>query len=295
MFASIGDDIKNAWTKSGNSLQRIIIINIGVFLVVRILDMFNENAASILFQDFLAIPTDLQRFVFRPWTFITSFFTHFDFSHILWNMLFLYWFGRLIKNFVGDAKIVPVFVLGGIAGSISVLILFNLVPSFSNEAGGIAFGASAGVFAVSMAAATFFPNYSFNLLFLGPVKIKYIVAVQVFVAVIGLNGANVGGEVAHLAGALVGYFYVKELRKGNDIGAWVLDTISFFQNIFTKKAKMKVNRSESRKSSGRPSSEKTSEAPSQAEIDAILDKIADRGYESLSKLEKEKLFNAGKK
>jgi len=154
-------------------------------------------------------------------------------------------------------------------------------------------GASAAVFAVVVAAATLLPDYTFFLLFLGPVRIKYIAAFYVIISFLGSVGSNAGGEIAHLGGALMGFVYIKQLQSGANWGSWITATLDWFKNLFTAKPKVKVTYRNSETSSPKKSSTKPS--VSQDEIDVILDKISDGGYESLTKDEKEKLFNASKK
>jgi len=162
-------------------------------------------------------------------------------------------------------------------------------------------GASASVYAVVVGAATFMPNYTFFLLLIGPVKIKYIAIFYVFLSFAQTIGDNAGGNLAHLGGALIGFIFITQLRKGNDWGAPVYATLTFFSKLFTRKPKIKVShkRSASRpassSSSHRSTAPKKEVNPDQKEIDAILDKISEKGYESLTKEEKQKLFNASKK
>lgn len=303
MFSSIKNDIKNSWSRPDGGLQQLILINVAVFLMLRISEFFITDPETYnAFLKFVALPTDLETFIIRPWTFVTSFFTHYGFSHILWNMLYLYWFGLIIRQFLGSDRLINLYVLGGLVGSLSILLLFNLIPQFESYSGGIALGASAGVFAVTVGAATLAPNHTFHLLFFGPVKIKYIAAVFVVLAVLGLKGHNVGGEVAHLSGALIGYLYIVNLQKGVDLGAWVSRSMLYIKSFFVSQPKMKVNyggsrteQSKTKSSSSSKTANKGSKSDiSQDEIDAILDKISQSGYESLSKSEKEKLFNASK-
>lgn len=298
MFGSIKNDLNSQWSRPNSGLQRLIIINVAVFIFLNIMELVIPEENFLYFLKFFAMPTDLPTLLTRPWTFITSFFTHTGFSHILWNMLYLYWFGAIVREFLGSDRLISLYILGGIVGSISVILLFNVVPMFAERSGGIALGASAGVFAVSVGAATLYPNYVMHLLFFGPVKIKYFVGVFVLLAIFGLKGDNVGGEVAHLGGAFIGYFYIRSLQKGNDIGAWVSSTLTFLRSFFVKTPKMTVHSKPKRETSytsttSAPQPRKS--APSQAEIDAILDKISQKGYDSLSREEKEKLFNASKK
>ena len=153
-------------------------------------------------------------------------------------------------------------------------------------------GASAAVYAVAVAAATLLPDYTFFLLFLGPVRIKYIVAFYIVISFLGSVGSNEGGNVAHLGGALMGFVYIKQLQAGNNWSAWITRVLDWFRRLFSASRHVKVSY---RKASEANRSTPRSPSISQDEIDTILDKISDGGYDSLTKEEKEKLFNASKK
>jgi hypothetical protein len=136
------------------------------------------------------------------------------------------------------------------------------------------------------------PDYTFFLLFLGPVKIKYIAAVGILVSFLGTVGSNAGGNIAHLGGALIGFVYMKQLQAGVNWGNWITLTLEWFKGLFKPRSRVKVSY---RKNEPSRKSYKASSSISQEELDAILDKISEGGYESLTKDEKEKLFNASKK
>ena len=308
------EEFRNAFKKQNNALIQIILINVGVFVILNTLGVvlwlagFSELGAvgcgygsSDIFCKitlFLQLPSDPLRFITHPWTIVTYFFTHIGFFHILFNMLFLYWFGKLIQEFIGDEKVIALYVLGGLMGGLAYILLYNALPQFSELAGSShMLGASAGVFAVVVGAATFMPNYTIYLLLFGPVKIKYIAIVYVLLSFFNVPGDNAGGSIAHLGGAAIGFVYIKQLQKGNNLGGWVLSFISFVKSFFIRQSKIKVSYSSTKKSPPRPpKAESTSRStPDQKEIDAILDKISNSGYESLSKDEKQKLFNASKK
>jgi hypothetical protein len=206
-------------------------------------------------------------------------------------MLVLYWFGRVFVEYLGSDKLVALYILGGLAGGISYLLLYNLNPAFFGKAEMV--GASGAIYAIVVGTATLLPNYTFFLLFFGPVRIKYIAIFYVVLSVLYVRqGVNLGGNIAHLGGALIGFIYIKQLQAGVNWGGWVTSTIYWFKDLFKSKPKVKVTyRSEDTRTSKKQASGKVP----QEEIDAILDKISDRGYESLTKEEKEKLFNASRK
>jgi membrane associated rhomboid family serine protease len=303
---SILDDFKNAWDRPNNAVVQIILINVIVFLALIFLKVIlflsgGENVYHAIITR-LMLPANLGTFLLQPWTIITYFFTHEGFLHILFNMLFLYWFGRLIAEFLGSNKVISLYVLGGIFGGLFYMLIYNVVPYYSGQIdASLMLGASAGVYAIVVGAATFSPNYTFFLLLLGPVRIKYIAIFYIIISFANTIGSNAGGELAHLAGAGIGFLYIKQLQNGNDMGSWVIRSMNFVKSFFIRQPKIKVtHRSEKRdKSRGakrtvniKPSSSTTT--ADQAEIDAILDKISQSGYDSLTKEEKQKLFNASK-
>jgi membrane associated rhomboid family serine protease len=304
--ASFMDEFKNAFNKPDNGLIQIILINLVVFvglIIMRVLLTFSGGSdvyANIM--QWLMLPASVPDFLTRPWTILTYFFLHERFFHILFNLLFLYWFGRIIKEFLGGSKVVNLYVLGGLAGGIFYILIYNTIPFFAERVDtSMMLGASAGVFAVVVGAATFMPNYTITLMFIGPVRIKYIAIFYVILAFAQSTGQNAGGELAHLGGAALGFIYIKQLQQGTDWGKWLHSTFAFFKSFFKSQPKVKVSYRKDAKSKTSSSSQRSTsssgsiDTASQDEIDTILDKISHSGYESLSKEEKQKLFNASKK
>lgn len=294
---SILDELKNAFSRPNNGLMKIIVINLLVFLALiffRVILAFsgaNDIYELILRQ--LMLPAALDNFIVKPWTLITYFFTHEGFFHILFNLLFLYWFGSLIMEFLGSQKLVNLYVLGGLVGGLFYILIYNTLPYFAGQVDtSRMLGASAGVYAVVVGAATFMPNYTIALLLLGPVRIKYIALFYVILSFAQSAGPNAGGELAHLAGAGLGFLYIKQLQSGNDLGKPLTSFFNFVKSFFVKQPKVKVAyRNAQKKSNGRHNNGAQSK---QEEIDAILDKISESGYDSLTKEEKQKLFDASK-
>lgn len=292
------EEFKNAFQRPNHGHVQLIIINVVVYLVLVVLFVLSRILQFSEFFDVihqqLAIPAPILEFLQKPWTIISYAFVH-DLTgifHILFNMLVFYWFGKLFVEYLGSDKLIAVYVLGAIAGAIAYLMVYNLIPFYESRvpSGGMV-GASAAVYAIAVATATLLPDYTFFLLFLGPIRIKYIAAFYIVISFLGSVGPNEGGNVAHLGGALIGFLYIKQLQAGVNWGGWITATLDWIKSLFEPKPAVKVTyRKES--SSKKPS--KTSTV-SQDEIDTILDKISDGGYESLTKDEKEKLFNASKK
>jgi membrane associated rhomboid family serine protease len=293
------EEFKQAFHRQNNAHAQLIIINVVVFLALAVLKVFSTllhaEGFFVVIHQLLAIPALFGDFIQRPWTIVTYAFVH-DLSgifHIFFNMLVFYWFGKLFIEYLGSDKLIAVYVLGFLAGGIAYLMVYNFIPFYKeNVPGGGMVGASAAVYAVTVACATLIPNYTFYLLFLGPVRIKYIAAFYIVVSFLGSVGYNAGGNIAHLGGALIGFIYVKQLQAGSNIGNWIVIFIDWFKGLFKPRPKVKVSY---RKEQRRSREQKKSDRISQEEIDAILDKISAGGYESLTREEKEKLFNASKK
>ncbi len=282
------EDFKNAWNKKDNGLIKIILINIIIFIGISIIKVFFQIGGLenlyIKFLNSLMLPADLKDFIFQPWSIITYFFLHTNFSHILWNMLFLYWFGKIIQDNVGNNALISLYVLGGIIGGLLYIAIYNIIPYYGDQVNqSLMLGASAGVFSVVLGSATLIPNYTFHLLFIGAVRIKYIALFYVALSFFDVTGNNSGGEIAHLGGAFIGYLYIRQLQNGNNMGDPIIKVINFF------------NKTDFKKTTNKNEKQNNNEEISQDDIDKILDKISDSGYSSLNKNEKEKLFNASKK
>jgi membrane associated rhomboid family serine protease len=310
MYGGFWDNLKNAFKHSDNSLYKLIAINLLVFLVVMVARvLMTIGGVGDLYSSalsYLMMPASVSRLIFQPWSVLTYMFLHEGIFHILFNMLFLYWFGLLINQYLGSRKLANLYILGGLAGAVFYVLIYNLAPYFSGSVdSSLMLGASAGVFAVVVGAATLTPNTTFMLILIGPVKIKYIAIFYVILSFANSAGANAGGELAHLGGALLGFIYITQLRKGIDWGIPVQKVGIFFENFFASRKGVKVSYRKKKTSAGygssfsNPSKSNTSVTNSsdatQEEIDRILDKIAERGYEALNKEEKRKLFEFSKK
>lgn len=304
---SLKDEIRNAF-RYNNAVVQLIIINIAVWLVMMSIYIFsNIFGASSIFHTvytYLAVPAEAAEVIYKPWTVLTYAFMH-DYTsllHILFNMLYIYWFGRLIQEYLGYKRVISLYILGALSGSALYLLAYNFIPFYMQyKAGATMVGASAAGLAIVVGAATLLPDYRVRLMFFGSVKIVYIAAILVVLSYVSITGSNAGGNIAHLGGALIGYIFIKQLQKGNDIGKWIISTIDGVKAIFKPKPKVKVTyrktekaHTKSKSYSNTTSTPPSNENPSQEEIDAILDKIAQSGYESLTKAEKDKLFKASK-
>jgi membrane associated rhomboid family serine protease len=291
----IWDDIKKTF-HNGSNLVKLIYINIAVFILISLAAILGFLLTNPLVAekaiDILAVPSSLQKLIIRPWTLITYMFLHKDIWHILFNMLWLYWFGTIFLQYLDHKKLVSVYILGGISGAVVYILSFNIFPAFNGIVSeSVAIGASASVMAVVIAIAAYVPDYSINLLLLGRVKIKYM-ALAIFVLTSFMDfSVNSGGKLAHIGGAIFGYLYTLNIRQGKDIGKGIDKAIGFLVTLFKPGKKMKVTYK-------KPVTEyeyNMMKADHQVKINKILDKISKGGYDSLTKEEKETLFRESQK
>jgi membrane associated rhomboid family serine protease len=291
----IWDEIKKTF-RNGSNLARLIYINFVVFILITIVAiigfLLNNPAISEKALDLFSVPASFNALLLRPWTIITYMFTHKDIWHILFNMLWLYWFGSIFLEYLDQRKLVAVYLLGGISGAFVYILSFNIFPAFTGiVAESVAIGASASVLAIVIAIAAYVPDYTVQLFLFGKVKIKYLaLAIFIFTSVMDFS-VNSGGKLAHIGGAFFGYFYIINLRKGRDLGKGFNMILDFFATIFKPRKKLKVTH---RKAATEYEYNKI-KAEHQSRINSILDKISKGGYDSLTKEEKEILFKESQK
>lgn len=307
--------------RNGNMTIKLIYVNVAIFCVTGILQVIytlffrgTDLQAFIgagLF-DFLALPSSPGLLVLRPWTLFTYMFMHDlgSITHILFNMLTLYWFGDIFLRRYTVRNMLGLYVLGGLGGAALFLLATNLLPFYTSiPSVQYLVGASASILALLIAAAIGMPNFEINLLFIGPIKMKYLAIGLVVIDLLFLSGSNGGGHIAHLGGALVGYLFATSMVKGRDITAPINRAIDWLVSLVrnlssSHRPKMKATRGGRRQSnrksasSGKRQQDVDYNAQSkeqEAEIDAILDKLRKSGYESLNKKEKQQLFDVSKR
>jgi membrane associated rhomboid family serine protease len=291
----ITDEIKLSY-QHGTYLTKLIYINLAIWIVVRMTAVFlllggNEN---LTFIEWLSLPASFGQFFSRPWTLITYMFLHYELFHLIFNLLWLYSFGRIFLEYHKPRKLLYLYLLGGLCGGVFFMASYNFFPYFQRS---IDFsqllGASAAVIAIVIATAVYVPNHVINLILIGPVKIKWIALLSVILYIVNLTGDNAGGNFAHLGGAFFGMLYMTMLKSGYDISS---RSERFFDNLFNgskSKRKLKV---EYNAGNYRDYSYNQSKKAQQEEINRILDKISTSGYDSLNSEEKEMLFKmSGKK
>ena len=289
-------------------INRLIIVNVSVYVVVNLIWVIARITSGYgdvtWYQDFLhlfMLSSDWKHNLLHPWVIITPAFLHEGFWHILWNMLYLHWFGRILGDFLGDRRILPIYIMGAVFSGVVYFLSANLLEYGSGTVH-YALGASGAVMAIVAATGFLAPEYEVRLLFIGNVKLKFVVLVLLLVDIIGLGSdSNTGGHFAHLGGALFGALFIFQLRHGNDMSVpanKIFDRITAFIEGLLGSGNRRprvVHRNTSKSRNPKQESPRKGTAKDgrdQARLDAILDKIKQSGYESLSDEEKEYLFRA---
>jgi membrane associated rhomboid family serine protease len=302
MASTIITDIREK-IRNGNPVTRLIIINIAVFLLLNIFRIltFLSGESNVMksTEDFLhelfSLPLSFPGLFHKPWTLLTYMFTHLGLMHIFWNMISLFWFGDILAGYTSNRKIIPLYILGGLAGGLASILFVTFVPMLRGDLGAPLIGASAGVTAIIVAAATLVPEVRMNLIFIGPVKLLYVAIFCIFIDILNVASYNnAGGNLAHLGGALMGYIFIVQYKKGRDLGKFINRFFDWLGGIFKGSSKSRMKVVHKRAMSDEEYNQL--KVVNQKQVDAILDKISKSGYESLSKSEKEILFKAsGKK
>lgn len=284
--------------KQKNVLSNLIAINILVFLVLKIISVIGMlfNLQDIFIGRFIELPADFMQIIRKPWTLLSYMFVHYGFWHVLFNLLWLYWFGKLFLYFFLPRQLGGLYVLGGVAGAFLFILAYNVFPYFQGSiANSYLIGASASVMAIVFATAFYKKDFEISLLFIGRIKLIYIAVFCLVLDLISIQSDNPGGHIAHIGGALMGIWFAVSYQKGKDLTAWINSVIDKLVNLLfkekTPKKKVKVHYK-------RPTSDmeyNTRKTEQNARIDQILDKIKQSGYNSLTEEEKKTLFDAGKK
>ncbi|MBQ9218209.1 MAG: rhomboid family intramembrane serine protease [Muribaculaceae bacterium] len=288
---AIVDDIKRKY-RQGTMLMRIIYINIGVFVLVHLVALVGVliNVPAQELVTWLQLPSALPRLSRQPWSVVTYMFTHYDLLHILFNMLWLYWLGRIFLEYFTPKRLSALYVLGGLGGAALYLLAMSLLPHFVGHNSFLT-GASASVIAIVVAVAVWAPDYKIGLLFIGEVALKWVAIVTIGIDLLSVDAGNAGGHIAHLGGAAVGAIYATALRRGTDITRPINAALDWLASLLPQREP----------GVGQPVGGKAftggggSAEPTEAQIDAILDKIKRSGYTSLTDRERDMLFRASRK
>lgn len=298
-MASFWDNIRSKF-KQGTIVTRLIFINTGIFLVLRLilvlLSLFKVE--EIGFMHFLEMPSSFLQFLVTPWTAFTYMFVHLDLMHILFNMLWLFFFGGMFLRWFSPRQLGGLYVIGGLFGAFFFAVFYNLLPAFEGVNASL-MGASASILALGVAVAYYRPDEPVSLFLLGTIKLKWLAIVMLIMDVLSLNGSNAGGSMAHLGGAVAGLMFGWTLRRNIDITRWINPLIDSIITLCRPRPKMKVTyqRSKFEKTNKAPDVDQEYRDKRKAEmdrLDTILDKIKKSGYDSLTAQEKQQLFESSK-
>lgn len=287
--------------------MRFIYINIAVFVILRLVGVlaFLGTGSNYVLVQWVELPADLSLLLRRPWTIITYMFSHYGVLHILFNMLWLYWLGRIFLEFFMPRQLGGLYVLGGLGGAALYIAAYNLIPHLNGSLA-MLMGASASVMAIVIAVSVYRPDYQINLLFIGGISLKWVAIATVFIDLIGIEEGNIGGHIAHVGGMLIGLWFALAIKRGHDITSWINRCIDAFVSLFSKRPsnqawrpikgkasntkKAKTNKAKTTGTKSKPSSSLNEER-----LDEILGKLKRSGYGALSDEEKEFLFNSSRK
>jgi membrane associated rhomboid family serine protease len=282
---SIQADIKY-WLRQGNMVNNLLFWNIIIFLAINLVRLIGYLAHlpglyPNYVYDQITLHSQLSQFITKPWGLFTYMFSHVGIFHIFFNMINLYWFGNLFRSFLGNRRILPLYLLGGITGGLLYMLCYNLF--LPQPLDGTMLGASASVMCILVACATLMPNYEIGLLFFGSIKLKWIAIALIVLGLISIPDGNLGGIIAHMGGALMGFCYIKILQSGTDLCHPIIRLFEMVSNLGSRK-----NKSE-RKFKPKKSPLKVvrnNDENTQSKLDLLLDKINEKGYQSLSSEEK---------
>lgn len=282
--------------REGDLLTRLLFVNIGVFLLVRVADillmLFNRSIEPWL--RYVEFPSSFPRFLVQPWSIITYMFLHYDVLHVLFNMLWLYWFGQMFRNHFDARKLFGVYLAGGIFGAIFFMLIYNIFPYYAPMAAhSYMLGASASVMAVVFGVSFYAKEEEVMLFLIGRIKIFYLALFVLLLDLLSITSTNAGGHLAHIGGALFGIWFASRMRAGKDITRPLNFLMDKIANLFKPKYKPKMKVTYQRPETDYDYNARKHQE--NAEIDAILDKLKRSGYQSLSSDEKRQLFDASKK
>ena len=292
------DEIKRSWS-SGSMLYRLIWVNVIVFIVVELVSLFYIGEGKM----WLASSADLEVLKSRPWSVATYMFVHDGPWHLVMNMLPLWWLGRMYQAEVGSRKLLSTYVMGGLAGVLSVVACIHLIPSLSAYEDRWVMGASSALFAIIAATATLNPNKKINFVFFGTLQLQHIAFAIIILDYFMRRDNDMGAMMGHLGGALMGYLLVRNAKKGINLAGWIEWIFDVFMSIIptvgAPRTRFKVFKKKAPKDSHkRPKSDdqfNSERRDNELKLDSILDKISRHGYEHLTKEEKDFLFKQSKK
>jgi membrane associated rhomboid family serine protease len=292
--------------QSNNALTMLIIVNLVVFIIFAFLKVMfyflyrEDGEAERLFNErilsLFTLPASLNELGSKPWTVLTSFFVQTEIWPIISHMLWLWTFGYIMQDLTGNKKIFPIFIYGGITGAIGFLMVYNLVPSLQDQLpNAINYGAASAVTALVVATTMVSPGYRIFPLIKGGIPLWILTAFYFLVTIVTIPSFSIAGYTPFLSGALAGFLFIALLRQGLDGSDWMNNFYDWVTNLFNPD-KPKKGKSIKDELFYRSTSAPYTKTPNitQQRVDDILDKISQKGFNSLTREEKELLERASK-
>jgi membrane associated rhomboid family serine protease len=281
--------------RSGTMTNRLIIVNVCVFLLILLVKksflLYNidPRTSDEWIHHLLDLNSSLPAFIRAPWGLFTSIFTHEQFGHLLFNMLFLYFSGRFFEQYFSRKKLWLTYLFGGICGGILELVANNLFPALQGT-NVVILGASGSIMAIFTALAFYQPNLQVQLFGIFPIRIYFLALFFLFKDLINIGTDDQIAHFAHLGGALFGLLSIQKMHSSKNILTRLEGFFNRIKGLFTAK-KLPKNTRTRFKTDEEFNVEKRQK---QERMDEILDKISQSGYDSLTKAEKDFLFNQSK-
>jgi len=288
-----------------NNLVIVIALNAFLFVILNFLRLFfavsydTQVIAEEQFQKqilhWFVLHANTSSFWHKPWTVLLYMFTNYSTWMLLSNVLWIWAFGYILQDLSGNRKLLPLYLYGGFFGALVYLLSANTLPYLQTTVtnGGFMIGGGAAVMAIAVATTTLAPDYRIFPLISGGIPLWVLTVVFVAIDFGSMAGTTGSTAFAHLAGALVGFLYIKQLNKGKDLGNWMYQLTEWVNNLFNPEKKYKSSKQQHfYKVEKQPFEIKPN--LTQQKLDAILDKINQKGYDLLTADEKDFLKRASK-
>lgn len=286
-----------------NALVWLFALNVVFFLTLQVIkvsiDVQDHSSAAFFSQVaiWFQLPAGMGSLSNKPWTVLTYMFSDVEIIRAVSNMLWLWVFGTILQNLTGNKKLIPVYLYGGFTGAIFFIATAYLIPSnkvIINAMGLL--GANASVMAIAVAATMISPGYRFfNHIGGGiPIWILTVVYIAIDLGSLARAGAPAAFSAAHLGGAFAGFLFVSLLKNNIDGSEWMNRLYNWFINLFNPNKKDTKNNVKERVfyNTGSKSPYTKTANVTEQRIDEILDKINQKGYNHLTKEEKDILKRA---
>ena len=285
----------------GNALVALFTLNVIFFLLLITIKVvyffFQANEAAFISQilPYFEMPAQLTKLSERPWTLLTYMFTHIGVMQVLSNMLWLWAFGYILQELTGNKKIIPIYIYGGLAGSLAFSLANYLIPPLRPFIGSASLmGGNAATMAVAVATTFLAPQHRFFQNLNGGIPIWVLTLVYVLIDIAGVASLSAAYSLSHLFGGLAGFIFIYLLRYDIDGSLWMNNFYNWFINLYNPNKPTPKNRIKETvfyNASGRKPFNKTSNI-TQQRVDEVLDKINQEGFQFLTAEEKDILKRA---